>query len=453
VLGDIDELVTRCRTEESRTYVAEAVACYKAGAYRSCIVATWIAVVYDLIAKVRELASAGDAEAQRLIGEIDKLHPKVAARDVAAIKKILEIEHGMLDTTNDKFGFFDAHQLIELNRLRADRQRCAHPTYQGTERPYAPTAELARAHLAHAVQYVLALPPVQGKAAITAILAQVTSAYFPLDLEPAKTRLKAAGLDRPKENLVRNVVDQLVLGFFEGEEDTAALKAKRRTLSAIKAVHDMYPALAESRLRHHLNRVGGRLEDSEQPLFFPLIRNVPVSWDVLEQDHRDRLAQIIRVSNNTRAATILPAALTIPGLEEVAKKQLDTLPSTELSDVLQSSKHPAAIERAVDLYCGSSTFDRANTRYSRVIEPILDRLTPDQIRRILVATDEEGADLLGAFSFNEFVNYVYDEERIPRERILRLLRDHHMDDIAVRLAARTDENGENGDDEEEEDEE
>jgi hypothetical protein len=62
VLGDIDEFVTRCRTEEARTYVAEAVACYKAGAYRSCIVATWIAVVYDLIAKVRELASGGDAE-------------------------------------------------------------------------------------------------------------------------------------------------------------------------------------------------------------------------------------------------------------------------------------------------------------------------------------------------------------------------------------------------------
>jgi hypothetical protein len=194
MLGDIDELVIECRTDESRTYVAEAVQCYKAGAFRSCIVATWIALVYDLIAKVRELAAAGNAEAQHLVQEIGKLHPKVASRDVAAIKKLLEIEHGMLDAANDKFGFFDAHQLIELNRLRNDRQRCAHPTYQGSEQPYTPTAELARAHLVHAVKYVLALPPVQGKAATDAILAQVASKYFPLDPEAAKARLKTVGL-------------------------------------------------------------------------------------------------------------------------------------------------------------------------------------------------------------------------------------------------------------------
>jgi hypothetical protein len=55
-LGDLDELVISCRTEEARAYVSEAVACYKAGAFRACIVATWIAVVYDLLAKIRELA-------------------------------------------------------------------------------------------------------------------------------------------------------------------------------------------------------------------------------------------------------------------------------------------------------------------------------------------------------------------------------------------------------------
>jgi hypothetical protein len=449
VLGDIDELVTRCRTEEARTYVAEAVACYKAGAYRSCIVATWIAVVYDLIAKVRELASAGDAEAQRLIGEIDRLHPKVAARDVAAIKKILEIEHGILDTVSDKFAFFDAHESIELSRLRNDRQRCAHPTYQGTERPYAPTAELARAHLVHAVQYVLALPPVQGKAATTAILAQVTSAYFPLELEPAKARLKAAGLDRPKDSLVRNVFDQLVLGFFEGERDTAALKSQRRTLAAIKAVHHMYPATAEARLRHHLNRLGGRLEDRDQRLFFPFIRRIPASWDVLEQDHRDRLAQIIQLCDDATAATLLRFALAIPGLKKSAKKRLDTLPSAELSDVLQLSKHQAAIERAVDLYCESSSYDQANTRYAQVIEPILDYLTRDQIERILVAADEEGADLNGAYSLSEFARYIYEQKKIPQERVLKLLRDHHMANIAERLARteESDEEREEGDDE------
>ena len=36
-LGDLDELILTCRNEEGRGYIAEAVACYRAGAYRACI--------------------------------------------------------------------------------------------------------------------------------------------------------------------------------------------------------------------------------------------------------------------------------------------------------------------------------------------------------------------------------------------------------------------------------
>jgi hypothetical protein len=32
-LGDLDELVMSCRTDAGRRYIAEAVTCYKAGAY------------------------------------------------------------------------------------------------------------------------------------------------------------------------------------------------------------------------------------------------------------------------------------------------------------------------------------------------------------------------------------------------------------------------------------
>ena len=75
-LGDLDELVISCRTEEARSYVSEAVACYKAGAFRACIVAAWIAVVYDLLAKIKELALGGDLEAQRITAEVAELQPE-----------------------------------------------------------------------------------------------------------------------------------------------------------------------------------------------------------------------------------------------------------------------------------------------------------------------------------------------------------------------------------------
>ncbi|MEM7580169.1 MAG: hypothetical protein AAF316_10000 [Cyanobacteria bacterium P01_A01_bin.80] len=49
---DLDELVVRCRDKQAKQFIKEAIACYKAGAYRSCIVATWNAVVFDFLHKL-----------------------------------------------------------------------------------------------------------------------------------------------------------------------------------------------------------------------------------------------------------------------------------------------------------------------------------------------------------------------------------------------------------------
>ena len=66
-MADLDELVLSCRDLKAREYVAEAVACYHAGAFRSCIVSTWLAVSFDFFDKTAELASLGDTEAERFL--------------------------------------------------------------------------------------------------------------------------------------------------------------------------------------------------------------------------------------------------------------------------------------------------------------------------------------------------------------------------------------------------
>ena len=65
-LADIEALLLRCRSEQSKEYVSEAVLCYRSGAYRAAIVGTWIAVVFDLMDKIRELALSGDGAAVTL---------------------------------------------------------------------------------------------------------------------------------------------------------------------------------------------------------------------------------------------------------------------------------------------------------------------------------------------------------------------------------------------------
>src|SRR5882672_10714855 len=148
-LGDLDELVQSCRDAEARSYVAEAVMCYRAGAFRACIVSTWIAVVFDLIAKIKELALSGDSDAQKITNDLAAWQQLIEKGDLAIIKKSLDLEREIVNIANEKFGFFDGLQVLDLTRLRDDRNRCAHPTFQGGDQPYSPSSELARTHLVH----------------------------------------------------------------------------------------------------------------------------------------------------------------------------------------------------------------------------------------------------------------------------------------------------------------
>ncbi|MGE0769007.1 MAG: hypothetical protein AB7L90_21400 [Hyphomicrobiaceae bacterium] len=380
---------------------------------------TWIAVVYDLLAKIRELSLGGDAQAQTITAELANLQPRIELNDMAAIRRILEIERDIVDTANAGFAFFHGQQMVDLRRLRDDRNRCAHPTYQGTDQPYSPTAELARSHLVHAVRHVLSVPPVQGRAATAHIVRLVESNLFPIDPEQAKIQLRAGGLERPKESLVRAVMDNLVFGMFEG---TPQIKARPQTAVAIRAVHELFPGLAEPRLRRALNVIGRRAPDQGLEIYFLLQTFLVETWNSLEQDNQNRLTEFLRQAGPVVTLRVLPACLEIPALAVETAAKVQALDHAALGELLKYSKHVVPIARAVDVYCSARSWDQANTFYQHVIEPILHVLQPAQLRRILVAARDEGADLLGAHSFSSFARYVYQAERLPRVEAVATLR-------------------------------
>lgn len=72
-LADLDELINKCRNEKSKEYLAEAVGCYKSGAYRSCIVTVWIAIIFDYINKLKELDLTGDSNARIKLQEFSRI--------------------------------------------------------------------------------------------------------------------------------------------------------------------------------------------------------------------------------------------------------------------------------------------------------------------------------------------------------------------------------------------
>ena len=144
-LVDLDELVLMVRDHNSRSYIGEAINTYRSRAYRSALLATWIAVAYDIISKIRALAVQSDPAAGAFVTALDNWIEQNERGDPNAVQKLQAIENELLATAFRDFEFFSAQERTDLERLKSDRNLCAHPAFTKEAALFQPTAELVRA--------------------------------------------------------------------------------------------------------------------------------------------------------------------------------------------------------------------------------------------------------------------------------------------------------------------
>ncbi|MBD1855690.1 MULTISPECIES: hypothetical protein [Leptolyngbya] len=246
---DLDELIVRCRDKLSRKFIQEAVSCYRAGAFRSCIVATWNAVVFDFLHKLRELELLGDLEASRLLEQFNNLR---SSDRLNKFRELWQFESDIPQFALTRFELISNVEKSDIERLFEDRSRCAHPSMTSLEEPFEATAELARYHLRSAVSHLLQHPPVQGRAARERIFQDISSAYFPSETELAVTYFQNSPLARARFTLVKDVVIGLTKSLLieERSEDERA-----RQLSALNAVSSMYFQETREMLNSQLSEI------------------------------------------------------------------------------------------------------------------------------------------------------------------------------------------------------
>lgn len=403
-LADIEALAARCHSEQSKGYIAEAIKCYRAGAYRAAIVSTWIAIVFDLVDKIRELAVAGDASAAAIERQYEGYIRQIEQNNPAGIKSALDFEREILSTCRDKLQFFDPQQFTDLMRLREDRHRCAHPSFLQVGIPYEPSAEQARVHIRNAVVYVLAQPPVQGKAAIAGLKALVASAYFPTDPRQAVTQLQHAGLAAASEPSAKSFIDLLIFNFLTPGDP---LFYKESVLAAINATFEISPALTEERLRKQLNKA---IRDVPDPQFSGaacLVCRIHSSWNLLEQASKDKLVRFITTGPAAEALPFLQPFWQFEEAKAAVTQRVFLLSQDELSTAIGSHYlRDAAKERALHFLSQTRSWNAANDAFAKLIMPLYALLTQADIERIIRMPRETGADLHGAHAFKVFIDNV-----------------------------------------------
>jgi hypothetical protein len=159
-VADVETYLAQVWNPDVRPLADEAWRCYNAGATRACITATWTSVTADIITKIVWLADEGDAAAATFRATLTNVQAN--GLNGEAVKGMQNIEASLLDKA-EEFELIDSIGKRELERIREDRNLCAHPSLRALGDVYQPQPEVARGHLVVALTTLLTHPPVQGR--------------------------------------------------------------------------------------------------------------------------------------------------------------------------------------------------------------------------------------------------------------------------------------------------
>jgi hypothetical protein len=405
MIVNFEELLLHCREESSKEHIREAVRCYHSGAYRAAIVTCYMAVCFDLIAKLKALAAGGDGRAIELQERLSKLQKQNDEGNDQAISGLLNFERQLIEKFKDEFEFFGVNEYDDLKRLRDDRNRCAHPTFLKSDLPYAPTAELARMHIRNSLSFVLSQDPKQGKAALSEIQSVVLSSYFPTEIEEAKTRLRSTGLGSARESLIRAAVDDLIYGIVT---DGHPYFRRVSPYVALDAIIEINRPVALPRALAATNKLLVRSEDSVVDAAAVIVlrnREVGESVDV---SSRGVMQQWIEKTQVPSLPNAVRRALGLPWLSEAALKRLNTFSAEHISKMTGELPRQV-LRRAAEIYVTARSWETANRLAEQCAIPFADRFNLHDLDFIFDEARNGKADLEGSGGFTKFLRALYSE--------------------------------------------
>jgi hypothetical protein len=327
----LEELQLRVRDGESRARLDEAVRAYNAGALRAALISTWVTVALDLVSKIRELADTGDVAAAAYVSDLDKA---ITDRNLARLQRL---ESGLLKAAQEQFQMFTVREGQELQRLCDDRNVCAHPAFVAPDQVFNPSPELVRAHIATAVDAVLAHPPLPGKQVLDRLRQELLSDSLPSDRQQAGEYLRARYLNRARTSVARGVGLVLVKSAaFPGPDDPAELA--RRAGQALASLEFVVPEL----VRDSISEVLGKRDELQYLTDADLLRlvatmgDISAVWSALSPQTHGRCVALLSGSPAPVlvATGVFGRVPSDPGLQKEWLLRLENLLDTSLATAL-----------------------------------------------------------------------------------------------------------------------
>ena len=377
----LEDLLNDVRDRESRRYLEEAIRAYNVGAFRAAIVASWVTVAFDLIAKIRQLAATDDDAAKDFTRRLDQ------AIEGDSTSRLLTIERDLLTVAHETFEFIERRELEELQRLRDDRHVCAHPAFVRPSEVFEPSPELVRAHIATAVDTVLSKGPTPGRRAIERFKEEIRRDSFPRSQDDLTRYLRAQYFEPGKSSLRRGLAALIVKNCLDGDETGMLRRVTRRYAMAARALERIEPGLLTDALSTVVTRreEGPGLSDDELLRFTGNLGDMPLAWQALPDASHVKVYETLKNAGVQQLVDhgIFACALTAEAREAVDAR-LGELDDIQLAGVIGQDPDSRRFGHAsIAAFQQSQTNDDATRIMDTLVLPLARTMTDRQVRSVL----------------------------------------------------------------------
>lgn len=394
-LTNLDEMMQKVRSPHTRNYIKESIAAYRVGAYRASLITTWVAVCVDIIEKIRELSLSEDPAAMEIEEQLDKIQPN----DPTAM---LCFERKILDLACDRLQLISTIEKSHLERLKDDRNICAHPTFSDDGSQFSPPAELALSYIVQASNYLLVHSPVKGKEIVKRLFDLINQPSFPEDEEKAFDLLSSENnLRRVKDSGLRNFAIILLKRLFRDDESLSPNLINKLS-ATLGAIYRLYPEIYEDVVSTKLGEMLSEANDTKLKRIFLFLRLRNELWSKVDHPERVRIEGLINSMDHEEISKyqVTMLAEVNSDIRSNVIEKMDQLDSNEQAKIIAAYPVNFLKDKSIDIFSKAESFDSAEYRGNRLLLPISKSFIDSDLQRIFTGSFEN----LGSFGINQILN-------------------------------------------------
>jgi hypothetical protein len=418
-------MLQQVRNIHSKNYLNEAIASYRVGAYRASLITTWIAVCVDIIEKVRELSLAEDPAAKKIEQRLDNIDPNDS-------NAMLSFERSLLDIACEDLQLISTIEKSHLERLKNDRNVCAHPTFSEDGNQFSPQAELSLSYIAQAANYLLVHPPVKGKVVIKRLFELINEPSFPTDEEKAFTLLSSENnLGRVRESSVRNLTVILLKRVFRDEASFSPTLLFQIT-AALGAISRLYPNIYQAVIESKLGQMLSEATDNQLKRVFPFLTARNDMWNKIDRAEKVRIDGLIETMSVDDLVKYMLGTLAEINFD-IRDKFVEVavaLDASGKSKLMSGLPTTVLKQQAIALFSDARSYDSAESLGINIVLPLSECFDENDLERIFLGslenTGSHGVNqIINARSIGHFFSQLYAETKAAQVNHQRIWKGFH----------------------------